>query len=454
MSIETITISLQEYNALKEQIQILQEEIRLLKNGRNSKTSSTPPSHDISRNYQKSLREPSARRTGGQDGHTGSNLKMKEIPDKIIQYQPNYCKQCGSKLSTYGATLASRKQEIGFPIIVPQYTEHQSYTCTCQKCGFATTPELPGHLTANVQYSPQISAWVSYLSVRQYISYRRIAELMKDCFQIPISEGTIDNMLKNITNKAQNVYQTIAGRVEKSVVVGGDETGIKINTKKGWLFTFQTPALTFLVVSLSRGYETIKGVFKNGFPISVYVTDCLAAQLKTPALLHQICLVHLLRELNNFIDAFNCQWAVQMKQLLQSAIRVKSGLQPHDYLPVRQTGLSNNDEVNIISKELQKLLRVDLSKEHKKVQAFIKRLNKNQDAILPFLYHPKVPPHNNASEGAIRNAKIKMKVSNQFKSFEGAYSYAVLRSIIDTTIKNSQNVLGALMNLASFAPAE
>jgi len=47
-----------------------------------------------------------------------------------------------------------------------------------------------------------------------------------------------------------------------------------------------------------------------------------------------------------------------------------------------------------------------------------------------------------------------MKVSNQFKSFEGAYSYAVLRSVIDTTIKNSQNVLGALMNLAKFAPAE
>jgi len=390
MSIETITIPLKEYNALKEQIQLLQEEIRLLKNGRNSKTSSTPPSQDISRNYQKSLREPSTRRTGGQDGHAGSNLKMKDTPDKIITYQPNYCKQCGSILSTYGATMTSRKQEIELPIIEPQYTEHQSYTCTCHKCGFATTSELPGHLTANVQYSPKISAWVAYLSVRQYISYQRIAELMKDCFQIPISEGTIDNMLKNLTDKAQTAYQTIADRVGGSVVVGGDETGIKINTKKGWLFTFQTPALTFLVVSLSRGYQTIKSVFKNGFPMSVYVTDCLAAQLKTPALLHQICLVHLLRELNNFIDAVNCQWAVQMKQLFQSAIILKSKLQPHDYLPTGQIGLSKNDKVNAISRELHELLRVDFSNEHKKVQAFIKRLNKNQDAILPFLYHPKV----------------------------------------------------------------
>jgi transposase len=432
---------------LQEQIQLLQEEIRLLKNGRNSKTSSTPPSQDISRSNQKSLREPSSRKSGGQPGHTGSTLMMKEKPDKIIEYRPEYCKQCGEKLASDECILTSRKQEIELPPIIPQYIEHQSYTCTCKKCGFATTSELPEHLKANVQYGSQINAWVAYLSVRQYISYERIAELMRDCFNIPISQGTIDNMLKNITEKAQIVYHIIQKRIEQSPVIGGDETGIKINTKKGWLFTFQTPLLTFLSVSLTRGFETITNLFKNGFPISVYVTDCLSAQLKTPAKLHQICLAHLLRELNNFIDIFNCQWAVQMKQLLQSAIQLKSELQPQDYL-------SDNEKVKIISNNLYELLHSDISNEHKKIQAFIKRLNKNHDAILQFLYHPKVPPHNNASEGAIRNAKVKMKVSNQFKAFEGANRFAVLRSVIDTAIKNSQNILGALTNLANFAPAE
>ena len=81
----------------------------------------------------------------------------------------------------------------------------------------------------------------------------------------------------------------------------------------------------------------------------------------------------------------------------------------------------------------------------------IKRLNKNHDAILTFLYHPKVPPDNNASERAFRNAKIKMKVSNQFKIQEGANRFAILRSVIDTTIKNSQNVLGALNILHNLA---
>ncbi len=59
-------------------------------------------------------------------------------------------------------------------------------------------------------------------------------------------------------------------------------------------------------------------------------------------------------------------------------------------------------------------------------------------------------PDNNASERAIRTAKVKMKVSNQFKSLTGAESFAILRSVIDTSIKNSQNTIGALTNLANF----
>ena len=41
---------------------------------------------------------------------------------------------------------------------------------------------------------------------------------------------------------------------------------------------------------------------------------------------------------------------------------------------------------------------------------------------------------------AIRNIKVKQKVSDQFKTPEGAYRYAVIRSIIVTLIKQDKNV--------------
>ncbi len=72
----------------------------------------------------------------------------------------------------------------------------------------------------------------------------------------------------------------------------------------------------------------------------------------------------------------------------------------------------------------------------------------HQQYILYFLYHPKVPPDNNGAERAIRNIKVKQKISGQFKSAKGADGFAVLRSVIDTTIKSGQNVLNALSLIA------
>ena len=330
------------------------------------------------------------------------------------------------------------------PPILPRYVEHQSFGCTCKKCGHETISELPFHLKANIQYGASVSAYVGYFSVRQYLSYTRIAEMMRNIFTIPISEGTVDNMLKMLAQKALPFYQQIKQRVIQSPVIGGDETGIKINGKKGWLFTFQTSVLTFLSVSLSRGFDTIQSLFKNGFPISVYVTDCLPAQLKTVAKAHQLCTSHLLRELNNFIDALGCQWSIEVKQLLQHAIELKARLTANEYV-------YGNEHVSFLEKRMDMLLQTQLDDKHQKVKAFINRLGKNRNAIFTFLHHPKVPPDNNGSERAIRTAKVKMKVSNQFKSLNGAQCFAILRSVTDTAIKNSQNVWHTFYYLANLA---
>ncbi|MDR2809942.1 MAG: hypothetical protein LBB84_05210, partial [Tannerellaceae bacterium] len=52
---------------------------------------------------------------------------------------------------------------------------------------------------------------------------------------------------------------------------------------------------------------------------------------------------------------------------------------------------------------------------------------------------------------AIRNVKVKTKVSGQFRNPEGkgAERFARIRSIIDTAIKNEQDVFVALKCLAN-----
>jgi transposase len=311
-------------------VSVLQEECRLLRNGKNSGTSNTPPSHQIGRPNSQNLRVKTGRKPGGQSGHEGSTLKMKEVPDEIVAHIPQYCNDCGYDLERTAPIFKESRQEVVIPPIQPRYVAHHSYSKICTCCGKVCTAAMPGHLSGPIQYGTSVGVLVSYLSVYQHIPYYRITVLLKDLLGLPISEGTVDNLLERTAQKALPFYNTIRERVQQSHVVGSDETGSRFGGKKGWFHVWQTINLTFIVASLNRGYRTIKEYFSDGFPLTVYVSDCWAAQLKVAALAHQLCIAHLLRELRNFEDALSCQWSSAMKQLLQDAIALKKQLQPQD----------------------------------------------------------------------------------------------------------------------------
>ncbi len=373
-------------------------------------------------------------------GHEGSTLLCKAIPDAIIPHIPSYCNRCGSDLSGIASVAVERRQEVFIPPVRAQYLEHVSHGKVCS-CGNRCVGSFPEGINAPIQYSGQISALVAYLSAFQYLPYKRITLLMQDIFGIPMSEGTVDNLLERAAQKAVPAYSAIQQRIQLEAVVGGDETGASIGGKKGWMHTWQSPKLTFIVASMNRGFQTMLQYFPKGFPQSVYVSDCWAAQLKVPARLHQLCMAHLLRELNNFMEALDCKWSREMKTVFIDAILLKQQLTITSYKQPCQ-------QVDAIQKRLDTLLKEHQNASpHKKVQAFIRRLQKHQKAILTFLYHHHVPPDNNASERAIRNVKVKTKVSGQYRSQRGAERFAILRSVIDTIRKNNNNIFDGLLLL-------
>ena len=423
-----------------------EEQIRLLINGKKSDSSNTPPSHQIGRSNTKNSREKSDRKSGGQLGHKGSTLPISLTPDETVIHHPMKCSCCGESLEDEPSVIVEKRQEVVIPPIQAKYVEHVASEKKCSRCGNKTKGIFPLNINAPIQYSSHITALVSYLSVFQHLPYKRLTVLLKDLFGISLSQGTVDNMLKKSTQIAQPVYEMIQERIQKEKVVGSDETGAHINGKNGWLFVWQTKALTFIVASMNRGYKTIMEYFPNGFPTSVYVSDCLRTQLKVLALLHQLCIAHLLRELNNFEDALSCKWSAKMKILLCDAIELDKQFSERD-------DRLSNEKVREIELRLEFLLNeYEEASTHNKVKAFIARLKKNHPSILTFLRYHYVPPDNNASERAIRNIKIKTKVSGQFRSDKGADSFAVIRSIIDTTRKSGNNILDALVIMMQFRP--
>jgi len=427
---------------LKENTQ-LKEQLSRYKTPKNSRNSSIPPSKD--ENLPKpnqSLRKASGKKPGGQKGREGKTLEMTATPDKIIELHPNYCKACGSSLVGSKPIKEQSRQIVDIPSIKAVFTEYQTFSKACH-CGCQTIANFPQGVNSPISYGENIEGLIGYFHARQYLPFARMQEVFNDVFNIDISEGGIHYLLNRFANKVSPVYQIIKQRVANSSVVGTDETGVKINGDKHWYWTWQTPKFTFITHSKNRRSETVKTHFPNGFANSTLVHDGWKPQLNTPAKNHQSCLAHLQRHLNYLNELYpNNKWGNQFLKLLYDSLKLKNNMKHQDYK-------QNHQRTKIIQK-LEYLLNNPPSKEHKKLDTFYKRMGRERQHLFTFLFIENVPPDNNASERAIRNVKVKQKISGQFKIEQAAQNFAMIRSVIDTTLKNGLNVLDSLALIAKF----
>ena len=431
--------------AFETKIKTLEAELATYKHKKNSSNSHIPPSQDQFRaKKNQSLREPTSKKVGGQVGHEGNTLQRKEFPDKIVKHSPKTCVCCSASLATCTEELVSTRQVFDIPPIVVKCTEHQTYKKKCS-CGYITEASFPLHVAAPVQYGENVESMIAYLHTRQYLPYQRMQELLNTVMGLAISTGGINNILKRFAKKATPLYDIIKEKIKAATVVGVDETGININGKTNWGWTWQNSTLTYIVFAVSRGFKTVLEVFPNGLLNVVLVQDRWACHFKTPAKAHQMCTAHLLRDINYINELYEnkCEWATEFKALLLEAINLKKELKIIDYY-------HHNIKRQAVFEKMQLCLTRPIASEHIKAVKLQKTMLARKDCILNFLLYFNVPPDNNGSERAIRNIKVKQKVSGQFKNLEAANIFAVIRSIIDTTIKNGQNVFSALRLIANY----
>ena len=423
---------------LEEKLQIVLETLASASVKKDSSNSGIPPSKDIARKTQ-SLRKKSNKPSGGQLGHKGSNLKMVAIPDEVEDLQPRFCKQCGRSFSQEALFYQKSRQALDIAPVQSCVKEYRQYAGTCS-CGAHQEAEFPSGVNAPVQYGKNIEAMVGYLSVNQHIPYKRMTGLLSDLFGISLSEGTVDNMLHRLSAKASPLYEAIKEKLHQSQQnVGSDETSCSVNGKKQWAWVWQNEQYCYLTISHNRGYDTVGAHFPKGFPNATLTSDRWAAQLKTMAKQHQICLVHIIRELNYLEALEKHNFSIGLRALFQKAIHTKKQYQvlKYDSAITRQ-----------LEEKLNVLLKQTIPKDkYPQTATLQKSLIKLRGYIFPFLYYQDVRADNNASERSIRTIKVKMKISGMFKS--GQHVYATLMSVTQTLKKQGQNIFEAFCNIAS-----
>lgn len=434
-------------NRLKKQ----EDECKKLKNklNVNSQNSSKAPSTDVFYKPQpKSERAKTGRKSGGQPGHPGKTLEAVENPDIIKIYPISSCTKCLHDLSGIEASTKNY-QEIDIPPIKPIVTEHRVSSKICPECKSVNSAG-PQHLIQKIQYGSSVKAFITYLSVFQFIPLKRVESLCKDLLKLNISEGTLTNIHASSAKMLMDHQAAVKEEIIKSDVAHFDETGMHINEKLHWVHSASTESVTFYGVHSKRGQLAM-----NDFSIlpefkGIAVHDGWKSYTKYSAS-HALCNAHHVRELRGIHERFDHNWARKMRSLLLEINQKVGEYQALNYTNLPALILQNySDEYDKILKlgaaEIPEIVDEFGKKKNHPSKRLHKRLVKLKTETLLFMHDFKVPFTNNLAERDIRMVKVKEKVSGGFRSLDGAQRFCVLRGFISTSKKQGKNILVAIEN--------
>lgn len=433
--------------SLKHQLRKKNEEITELKDRlskyenpeKDSSNSNTPPSkeriEDEIVRRTKTLRKSSGKKPGGQVGHKGHKLSCIDTPDEIVDDIPNYCTNCSESLADAERILDYVTQVVSIPDIKPVIKEIRHYVMICKNCGerIRTTPRRRSN---DVVYDASVKSLVVYLSVVQFLPYGRIASFLHDVLGLSPSEGSLVNWVNEAKRNAQPIVDKIKEYIMSSNIVGFDESGCYCNKRLDWAWIAQTVYYTLLFRANSRSSKVLTEQFGDSLERMTAVTDRHSAYFALHFLNHQVCLAHLLRELQYLSELdTNQKWSEQIANLFREAIHER-----------------NTNPTAIINKtswldKLDSLLKLNVSNLGKKFNTLKNGLIKCRDYIFNFLEDPMIPSDNNASERGIRKLKIKLKNSCTFRSDFGADAFLELHSVVETAKKHNQTSFNAIQAL-------
>lgn len=363
-------------------------------------------------------------RPGAQKGHPGSHRPPPEQIDWQVDHRADNCPECGGRLKRCEETRLRYTEDI--PLVEPEVTEHTIHRDWCPQCKKKVEPPvmaaLPGSQLGNRVLV--LSAWLHY-GLGNTLS--QIVEVFNFHLQLKITPGGLVQMWYRLQEILFAWYEEIREEALQSATLHGDETGWRVNGKTNWLWCFGNSLLTYFMIDRSRGSPALAKFFTEEFD-GTLVTDFWGAYNAVVCANRQMCLVHLLRELEQ-TEKYKSpgeNWpafAKKLRRLLADAIRLwrrKAELPPEAYASRRAR----------LTTRLQEL--VDTDWEEGNAKRLVKRLRRHQNDLFTFLDQDGVPFDNNHAERSIRPAVILRKNSYGNRSEHGADCQAVLMSVFRT----------------------
>jgi transposase len=390
--------------------------------------SSTPPSQG---------RKPSQAATDQKvkgKPHLGAHRLLHPNPTTKIEATATLCGHCGTDVSGRAQIVCEAYDHIEIASIRPDVTRITLFGGTCPCCARRFKAPAPEGFPQGSPFGPNLRALVIYLRFTQGIGFERLARLVSDLLGLDISEGALVNMLDAARDAFSRQTSLIRTRLLCGTAMESDETGLRVGKRNWWLWVFHHKDNAVFVVEPSRG-KCVPKAFLGEHRPDVWVSDRYGAQLGWAAKENQVCLSHLIRDVQYAIDAGDGIFAPGLRHLLGRACRIGRRRE-------RLADATLKSYAARLETRLDHLMRrTPTQAAGVKLQRVVKKIRRH---LFVFMTNRAIPPTNNGSERALRPCVTFRKITNGFRTEWGARLYADIRTVIETARRRAIGALEAI----------
>jgi transposase len=366
--------------------------------------------------------------------HAGSHRPLHPNPTSKREIFACRCGGCGADVSGVAQNPCETYDRVEIPEIKPDVTQVSLYGGVCPNCAKRFKAEPPVGLEPGSPFGANLRAFVIYLRAVQGIPLLRLRHVLRDLFGLDISEGALVNILSAGRDCFAAQTNLIKARLRSGTVLASDETGLRVGKANWWLWVFHHGDSAVFIADKHRSKAVVEAFLGEWRP-DYWISDRYGGQMGWAAREHQVCLAHLIRDVQYAIDEGDAVFASGMKGLLKRACAIGR----------RRDGLADST-LRLYEADLDRRLDrlLTLIPDHKAGHKLQKIIRKVRRQLFVFVTNRDVTATNNGSERALRPCAVYRKITNGFRSEWGAALYANIRSVVETARRRSVPAIDAI----------
>lgn len=243
---------------------IAELELALAKAKKDSSTSSKPPSSDMVKPpVKKAPGSRKKRKRGGQPGHERQLREPlpPERADQAFEYEIDDQEVQERQLTpTDQYEVIQHIELLDSPIHVIEHRLRIYRSADGQQ----VTPEVP-ELKRPI-FGPRMLAMIGWLKSRAHCSYSTIETWMEDVLQVPVSRGYLAKLCTGVISESlATAHQELEDAIPHQPQLGSDETSIKDNGKKHWIWCIAAPVFSLFHIAATRSRAVLEKLVGEDF---------------------------------------------------------------------------------------------------------------------------------------------------------------------------------------------